>query len=155
MNTVWNEPTPLADSTALLAPTLSMLRSPRIFLAEADAMVRASLARLLEREGYDVDSGGRVETCLTLVGEADYDLVIADERSLGAAGLDLLEDVRRRDWSTPLVLVTGTADALVQEQAEGLGAHVIDEPFDREDLLSLVTALVPPRPWARRGGRAA
>ncbi len=140
-----NEATPLTTWCALLSPRTDSLRAPRIILAEADGKLRASLAALLEQEGYDVEPLAPGDGLLDRLGDADYDLVISDERTLGRLGLDLLEEVRRRDWSTPLVLMTGTADALLQEDAERLGAHVMDEPFDREDLLSLVTALVPPR----------
>ena len=118
----------------------------RVVVAEDDEQFRAMLCKTLRQGGYDVVEArdgcelGEVVNSLLLrpQGEAVVELVIADVRMPGASGLNVLSELRRSDWNTPVLLMTAFADAELTREARRLGAMVLDKPFDLQELLLLV-----------------
>jgi FixJ family two-component response regulator len=57
----------------------------------------------------------------------------------GLTGLEVLAGLRKRDQSTPVILITAFGDEQTHAEAKRLGATaVIDKPFDTADLLTAV-----------------
>ena len=79
------------------------------------------------------------ERALTLLEESDYDLVVSDVVMPGLSGLELLELVRARRASLPVVLVTGagTYDTLSQALTRG-AAGLVTKPFSHAELQAAV-----------------
>lgn len=129
------------------------MRPPRIVLAEDDPELRRLIGSVLRRDGYDVlelvDGAQLLEY---LVRQSDRnadapDLIVSDIRMPGCTGLDVLAGVRRRDWATPVVLITAFGDRDTHEEAERLGAvAVFDKPFDLDDLRTAVLNVVSHKP---------
>jgi len=113
--------------------------------------MRAFVATPLRKDGYDVreiPDGGRLLTRIAgtyLTGTADlaYDLVISDIRMPVCNGLQILEGLRKAEWSTPVILMTAFGDASMHSRTEALGAILFDKPFDLDDLRAVVLNLVP------------
>ncbi|HEV7639518.1 MAG TPA: response regulator, partial [Gaiellaceae bacterium] len=91
---------------------------------------RMLVVEILESAGYDVTSAESAERALALLEEADFDLVVSDVVMPGLSGLELLEAVRARRASLPVVLVTGagTYDTLSQALTRG-AAGLVTKPF--------------------------
>ncbi|MCU0620491.1 MAG: response regulator [Gemmatimonadales bacterium] len=74
------------------------------------------------------------------------DIVVSDIRMPGKTGLELLAGLRRADWATPVILITGFGDRHTLAEAQRLGAAaVFDKPFDVDDLRTAVLNLMEPR----------
>lgn len=136
-------PVPPADAAAL--------QPARVAVAEDDAAMRQMLVETLVEEGYQVialDSGVSLLRYLDGTGEAGYpgpDLVVTDVRMPGVDGLTVLERLRRKDWALPVVIITAFGDEAIHSEAGRLGAaQVLDKPFNMEDLVHAVRAVVPP-----------
>jgi DNA-binding response OmpR family regulator len=114
----------------------------------------------LRQDGYDVTEvadGGRLLITVTATyaqGEDRdaYDLLITDIRMPVVSGLQIVEGLRKAHWRVPIILMTAFGDAGTRARAEGLGAVLLDKPFDIDDLRTAVLNLAP-RAGARSLGR--
>jgi DNA-binding response OmpR family regulator len=110
----------------------------RIFLAEDDSEMRRLVADALRKEGYDVleaADGGQLLVRLARMCQDDLgpgegvDLIVTDLRMPICNGLDILGALRAASWRTPVIVMTAFGDAATREQAEKLGAIMLDKPF--------------------------
>jgi CheY-like chemotaxis protein len=130
-------------------------RRPRVLLAEDDVHLRAFLSSVLIDDGYDVveasDGAELVDHLENHQSKASterslrVDLVVTDVRMPGTSGLDVLGEFRRKDRTTPFVLITAFGTEELHAKAKKLGAEaVLDKPFEIDDLRMIVKMLVPP-----------
>jgi putative two-component system response regulator len=111
----------------------------RILVIDDEAVIRLLVVEILESAGYDVTSAESAEVALALLDVAEFDLVVSDVIMPGLSGLELLEAVRARRASLPVVLVTGagTYDTLSQALTRG-AAGLVTKPFAHSELQSAV-----------------
>ena len=123
---------------------------PRVVLAEDDLELRGLLASTLRRDGFEVVEATDGPDLLRVIGEEilraqdgpGVDLVVSDIRMPGLSGLNVLAGLRRADWSTPVLLITGFGDHQTHAEARRLGAAaVLDKPFDLDVFRSTVLDL--------------
>lgn len=115
----------------------------RVLIAEDDRELRSLVALALEGDGYEVlqveDGRGLSET---LELQCWIDVIISDVRMPRRGGLDALAEFRRRNWSTPFILITAFGSDDLHEEARRLGVTaVVDKPFEMDDLRRLVRRL--------------
>jgi DNA-binding response OmpR family regulator len=121
----------------------------RILVVEDDKKVASFLAKGLREEGYTVDVSHDGDGGLVMAHVHDYDLLLLDVMLPGKSGLEVLRDVRGRQKSTPVLMLT--ARAAEEDVVLGLDAGADDyltKPFGFDELLARVRALL------RRGGAA-
>ncbi len=115
-----------------------------VFLAEDDDDLRALLSEALRREGLRAIEAIDGSYMLQLLRDAilgdikQPDIVVMDVRMPRRSGVWLLEVIRRAQWNTPVLLITGFADPSVMEVADRLGARVLGKPFDLDVLRATV-----------------
>ncbi|HUZ81604.1 MAG TPA: HD domain-containing phosphohydrolase, partial [Gaiellaceae bacterium] len=111
----------------------------RILVIDDDAVIRALVVEILEAVGHTVTGAENAERALKLLDEAEFDLVVSDVIMPGLSGLELLEILRARHASLPVVLVTGagTYDTLSQALTRG-AAGLVTKPFAHTDLQAAV-----------------
>ena len=117
-----------------------------MLVVEDDADIAGVLRRSLDREGYEVRVAGDGEAALTESGVFEPDAVVLD---LGLPLLDGVEVCRRlrEDGDVPILMLT--ARDAVDARVEGLDSGADDylvKPFEREELLARVRALLRRRP---------
>ncbi len=125
---------------------------PRILLAEDDADMRKLVSGMLRKRGYEVieaRDGAQLAmfvNSMLLSGtfHPPPDLIVTDVCMPGFSGIDVVTALRRLDWRTRVILLTGFGDAEVYEAARRLGVDgLLDKPFDLEVLAQKVEELVP------------
>jgi putative two-component system response regulator len=111
----------------------------QILVIDDEDVIRFLVVEILESVGHDVTGADSAEGALALLEESDFDLVVSDVVMPGLSGLELLEAVRARRASLPVVLVTGagTYDTLSQALTRG-AAGLVTKPFAHADLQSAV-----------------
>jgi two-component system, LuxR family, response regulator FixJ len=110
----------------------------RIFIVDDDAAVRDSLRMLLESVGYGVDV---YDTARSFLSDADMDrgCLIVDIRMPGMSGLELQEELIRRNAPLPVIVITGHGDVPLAVRAMTAGAvDFIEKPFDGDRMLDSV-----------------
>src|SRR5580700_1740884 len=113
----------------------------RILVVEDEKRIQEFLSRGLESAGYAVDVAGNGATAVELVHGAEYDLIILDLMLPDMDGLTVLQKIRNRKTSPP-VLILSARDA-VDDRVKGLELGADDylvKPFAFVELLARVRA---------------
>lgn len=114
----------------------------RVLVIDDDADIRALVAGLLERAGYEVNQASDGRDGLRAVFSDRPDLVLLDVTMPGLDGWAALERIRELT-DVPVLMLTGRSDEL--EKVRGLKAGADDymtKPFGRQELLARVEALL-------------
>jgi two-component system, OmpR family, response regulator MprA len=119
---------------------------PRVLVVEDDADIAGVLRRSLGMEGYDVRIAADGEVALNEAAVFEPDAVVLD---LGLPGIDGVEVARqlRQDGDVPILILT--ARESLDSRVEGLDSGADDylvKPFEREELLARLRALLRRRP---------
>ena len=115
----------------------------RLLLIEDDPMIGSAARRGLMQAGFAVDWVTDWHSAQAAVANAVYDALVLDLGLPGVDGLTLLEQLRARRSTLP-VLVVSARDAVAQRVA-GLDAGADDylaKPFDLDELVARVRALL-------------
>jgi len=121
-------------------------RSPRVLVVEDDDEIAQVLQRSLRLEGYEVRVAGDGIKALEEAHTFLPDLVILDLGLPRLDGIDVARELRARD-DTPILMLT--ARDAVESRVEGLDSGADDylvKPFDRQELLARLRALLRRRP---------
>jgi DNA-binding response OmpR family regulator len=119
-------------------------------LVEDDALLGSAVQAGLEQSGYTVDwlrDGGQAASALQ---DEEPDILVLDLGLPGKEGLTLLKELRARDSSLPVLILT--ARDTVEDRIAGLDVGADDylvKPFDLGELSARLRAIS-----RRRGGRA-
>lgn len=121
----------------------------RILVVEDDKKVASYIERGLREEGHAVDvaldgTSGSLNALLH-----DYDVVILDVMLPGKSGFEIVRELRARERTVPVLMLTARADP--EDIVRGLDAGADDyltKPFGFDELLARLRALL------RRGGAA-
>ncbi|GAB4296923.1 MAG: two-component system response regulator CbrB [Thiohalomonadaceae bacterium] len=110
----------------------------QILIIEDEAVIRASLRRLLQRAGYDVTEAGSVaEAERHLL--ADFDLIITDLRLPGEPGTAIIGRVP----GVPVLVMTSYASVRSAVESMQMGAvDYIAKPFDHDEMLLTVERIL-------------
>jgi two-component system OmpR family response regulator len=123
----------------------------RILIVEDDAVLARGLVRILESEGYAVDTVTRGEQALLATKQERFDLVILDVGLPGMDGFEVLRRLRAAPEPAPVLMLTAR-DAL-DDRVRGLdlgGDDYVAKPFEMSELMARVRALIR-RSQARSG----
>ena len=105
-----------------------------ILLMEDDAVLSDIILDFL-RESYSVDYAFNSDEVYKNLEHNKYDLFIFDINVTGKDGLELLEELRSYNDTTPTIFITAYTDTTYLKKAFDLGAHdYIKKPFELEEL---------------------
>ena len=114
---------------------------PTVFLVDDDASVRKSLSRLLRSADLQVETFASAHDFLTREHSEGNGCLVLDIRMPGLSGTDLFNELRKADYSMPVVFLTGHGDIPTGVQAIKEGAaDFLTKPVDEEELLNAVRA---------------
>ena len=134
------------------APAPAPAPAASILIIEDSREMTELLRRLLGANGYVVHSTRDGESGLRAALDEHPDLVILDLGLPRRDGLEVAQELRRRDFHAPLLIVT--ARDQVADRVSGLDAGADDylaKPFDADELLARVRALLRRREHTARG----
>lgn len=91
---------------------------------------------LKEKTPYEITITNNPVEAVELIKNENFDLVITDLKMPGLDGLQLLEEVKKRDEDVPVIIITayGTIDAAMEAMEKG-GFDFITKPFKKEQIL--------------------
>jgi len=115
----------------------------RALLVEDDATIAEFVFRGLREAGVVVDHAADGEAGLTAATTQPYDVAIVDLMLPKRDGLSLIEELRRRGITTPVLILS--ARRSVDDRVRGLqtgGDDYLTKPFAFAELLARVQALV-------------
>jgi CheY-like chemotaxis protein len=122
--------------------------APRVLLIEDDPSVRDSVHELLDYFGYQCGIAADGQTALQRFHAETWDLVITDLTLPGMTGWQVVEAIRARAPSVPVILITGDHDPEIGARARQCRVSLLPKPFGLDALKAvLVDALYAPSRW--------
>jgi two-component system copper resistance phosphate regulon response regulator CusR len=115
----------------------------RFLVVEDEKRIADFLQRGLESAGYAIDVAGDGTAALELVHSTDYDLIVLDMMLPDMDGLRVLEKIRNRKASPPVLILS--ARGTVNDRVKGLETGADDylvKPFAFAELLARVRVLL-------------
>lgn len=115
----------------------------RILVVEDEKMLAATLADILSRERYLVDTVYDGEAGLDAIESGIYDGVILDVMLPRLSGIEVLRRARASGISTPIMLLTALGE--LDDRVKGLDSgadYYLTKPFEREELLACLRAII-------------
>jgi DNA-binding NtrC family response regulator len=120
---------------------------PRILIVEDEDIIRNSICRLLERNGFDAVGAADVEQAVGAFRAKNIDLIVSDLRLPGAAGTDLIQLAD----GVPVIIMTSYASVRSAVDAMKHGAvDYVAKPFDHDELLLAVRRALKERQLQRQ-----
>jgi CheY-like chemotaxis protein len=116
----------------------------RILVVDDDPSTRLIFRLIFESAGYEVEEAPNGAIALSVVGEGPPDLLVTDILMPVMDGLALISRLRSQVQTAalPIVAVSGNPDA---QEAAAWADAVIAKPFDRGQLLEVVSSLLAQR----------
>jgi two-component system, NtrC family, response regulator AtoC len=111
----------------------------RVLIVDDEQNLRHMLQTLLKREGYEPVGVPSVDGALKELGERPYDIVITDLRMPGRSGMDLVDEIRRRNLGCTVVVMTAYGSRDIAIEAMKRGAYdYISKPFEVDEMVLLL-----------------
>jgi two-component system response regulator FixJ len=110
-----------------------------VYVIDDDDAARHSLEFLLDCAEVRVRSFPSADAFLQASPPLGGSCIVTDVRMPGRSGIELVEEIRRRGSSAPVIVITGHADVPLAIQAMHAGvADFIEKPFDDEVMLAAI-----------------
>jgi DNA-binding NtrC family response regulator len=111
----------------------------RILLVDDEPAIADWLRMVLEGEGYDVGVAGDSVSALGQMTEREFSLALVDLVLPDGDGLQLLQQLKSKDSSLEVIIMTGHSSISKAVEATKQGAfYFVAKPFEAAEMLTLV-----------------
>jgi DNA-binding response OmpR family regulator len=114
------------------------MKKKRILIVDDEATIRELLADLLHLRKIGCDGAADSGEALSLLSQKRYALVLLDYHLGKEEAPDIIERIREKCGSTPIVLLTGSADSDECDPKKLGVADLIRKPFHFDAVMALV-----------------
>jgi two-component system response regulator FixJ len=122
---------------------MASLAKPTVYVVDDDADVLGSLRFLLEADGFAVRTFRNGPALLNAVRLTGVDCFVIDYKMPDINGIDLVNRLRNRDITTPIILITGYPDENISARAAAAGIRrVVQKPLLEESLVAHIRGAI-------------
>jgi len=128
----------------LIGDHMSEILLKKILVVDDEKSILMTLSHLLRHVGVEVVVCSEVEQAEAALNIGNFDLVIADIRMSGVAGIEGLELLTyiKEHYATEVIIMTGYGTPEIEAEAYKRGAfHFFRKPIDPSELLGKVAEL--------------
>ncbi len=116
-----------------------MPHSTKILLVDDESRLRDSLASLLANQGYEIQTAEAGKEALFLIKKNKFDIALFDLMLPDMSGIQLIEQVKKKNPDTFVIMMTGNASVESAVEALRKGAYdYLRKPFDFAELLNTI-----------------
>lgn len=111
----------------------------RVLVVDDDDAIRALVARVFQRRGFDVETATDGVEAVAALDAADYDLMLLDLMMPRVDGIGVIEHLTKRNDGRPLpaiVVMTAATPDILKRLDRTAVTSVITKPFELTDLLA-------------------
>jgi len=115
-----------------------------ILMVDDDVNTLRSMEFILEAADLEVTTGTNGEEALQTIlsrqkARPPIDLLITDVQMGGLSGIQLIDELHRRNIFMPILVVTAYGESKLRKELAKRGCpHCLDKPFNDEDLIQTV-----------------
>lgn len=110
----------------------------QIAVVEDDDGLRSAILRMLGACRWEASGFASAEDFLRDGTLSAFDCMVLDLYLPGMSGFDLLDNIRKRDIRTPVILITAQDDAMIRQRVQNVGALFLPKPFSGQSLAAAV-----------------
>ncbi|MDM8525137.1 sigma-54 dependent transcriptional regulator [Desulfococcaceae bacterium HSG8] len=110
-----------------------------VLIIDDDDQLRKSFQKLLNGEGYHVETAASGEAGLDMIQKHSPDLVILDVRLPGMSGLETFQIIHETEFKLPVIIMTayGTTETAIEATKRGAFDYIL-KPFDIPKMLNVI-----------------
>jgi two-component system response regulator PilR (NtrC family) len=114
----------------------------KILVVDDEDIIRESLSFILKKEGYFVEEAANGKEAYDKLKEDSFDLVISDLEMPVMKGTELLEEIKKLDIKTSVIIVTafGSLDTAIKALRNGASDYIL-KPVEFDELLIKIRRL--------------
>jgi len=114
-------------------------QSPTVFIVDDDAAIRFAMQALMDSVNLNHEIFASADEFLAKVGDQRPGCLVLDIRMPGLGGLELQEELIKRQSTLPIIFITGHGDVPMAVEAMQKGAvDFIQKPFRDQELLDRI-----------------
>ncbi len=115
----------------------------RIFVVEDDSFIGSMLARALKTAGYEVRHETTTADIVAKISGWVPDITMLDNNLPGMSGLEILEELKKQNVSTQVVMLTADDSVETSVKAMKLGAtDYLVKPFNMDEVLLVLAGIL-------------
>lgn len=110
-----------------------------VLVVDDEAVIREGLRRILEKEGFHVETSASGQIALERMQEENFGLVISDLKMPGMSGMEVLKAIKILQPEVPVIIITGfsTVDTAVEAMKNGAFDYIA-KPFTPDQITEKV-----------------
>ena len=116
----------------------------KVLVIEDEPLIRDIYSEFLELLGHEADVVVDVHEGLARFDPLVHQVVITDFLMPGLTGLEVAEALRARSRTTPIVLISGSAEEPDERRAAETGLHFLRKPVSFAQFKAMLAAVVEP-----------
>ena len=116
----------------------------KVLVIEDEPLIRDIYAEFLELLGHEADVTADGREGLARFDPLVHKLVVTDFLMPGLTGLEIAEAIRRAGHTTPIVLISGSADEPDERRAAETGLRFLRKPVSFAQFKATLAAVVEP-----------
>ena len=116
----------------------------KVLVIEDEPLIRDIYVEFLELLGHEADVATDVHEGLARFGPLVHQVVITDFLMPGLTGLEVAEAIRARGCTTPIVLISGSAEEPDERRAADAGLRFLRKPVSFAQFKAALAAVVEP-----------
>jgi len=127
----------------------------RILIVDDEPKLVKKLKKLLEKDGFEIETAGNGKKALQIIEESKpFDVIISDIRMEEMDGLTFLKQVHQNGLDVGVIMITGYGDMDTFLESLYFGAfQYIQKPVQYETLLQTINKLLRDREHQRKRKR--
>ncbi len=111
------------------------MKGARVLLVDDEVDLTDSTKTLLEHRGYDVTSVNSGDSAIRALGQERYDVMVLDLKMPGMDGISTLKEIKKLNFYTQILVLTGHGAINTALEAMELGAYdYLTKPCDIDEL---------------------
>ena len=115
----------------------------KVLVVDDEDLVRQMISRLLRRNGIACEQAASLEEAVPRLDSEHFDILITDQNMPGGSGAELITFVSMKSPETATIMISGEQDPILSDLTHRLGGVAfLSKPFNEEDLMSVVRALL-------------
>jgi CheY-like chemotaxis protein len=113
----------------------------KVLVIEDEPLIRDIYAEFLELLGHEADVTGDGHEGLARFDPGTHKIVVTDFLMPGLTGLEIAEAIRARSRTTPIVLISGSAEQPDERRAAQAGLHFLRKPISFAQFRAALTEI--------------
>ena len=119
------------------------MKTGKIFLLDDDELIVSMLSRALKKDGYEIKSELETDGVVNKIRTWSPDVVMLDINMPDQSGIDILQELKRKEIDTQVVMLSADDTAETAVKAMKLGAaDYLTKPFNMDEVRIVISNIV-------------